>query len=114
MSFITVAGIDLLIQEGGAKVGKPEKVGKSVRSFAGNLRSTQSAAKRLWSFTTAPMTAAAIATLHTAAPDGSFVVCTGVALDSANVTCEINYESEGFLIDQISFTREVTFTLREV
>ena len=111
--FLIINGITVDVVETGAKGGKPDRIGKSIRSFAGNLRSTQRASKKTWSYLTAPMIAADFASLQVAAPDGSFATCDGASL-TAVTTCEVSYDGYDYVIDDASFEQQIQITLVEV
>ena len=113
MAFLTVAGVDVAVLTQGAKQLKPEKIGSSTRSFAGNLRVAQRKAARAWEVTVDGLTSAQIATLRTAAPDGSLQTVTGAMLYGESLTCQINYGEAAILEDSGSFYQNLVLNLVE-
>lgn len=96
MAFLIIAAVTVDVQTNGARELPPIEVGRSRRAFAGNLRTTVRAIKRVWVFTTREMLDSEITTLRNAAPYGSFVACSGDALPAA-ATYEVTYKGGPFV-----------------
>jgi hypothetical protein len=117
MAFLTIAGVTVeVLVESSAKRNQYERIGRSARSHAGNLRSTQRATKRSWTWQSEPLTLAEIATLEAAAPDGTFQSCGGEALDNDTIECQVLYGDMPYEenVSGVSFRQTITITLIEV
>lgn len=89
MAFLTIGGVDVPVLEGRA-VEQTERVGVSVRTVAGNLRSAYHSEHRVWQVTTGLMLSADITTIQNAGALGAHVSCTGDLLGET-VTCELTF-----------------------
>lgn len=117
--FLTIAGFTLEVVEQGASQGASFIVGKSERSFSGNLRSTISGEKRNWAFTPLDLAAEDEAVLKAAVPYGAFVQCGGDALvirgSSATILCEVTYKDAAYVIDDfLGYRKTLGIALSEV
>lgn len=78
MAGITIAGIDLDLQEGGET--DPIPIGDQSRAYAGNLRSSIRGEKRTFSGTSSPTAEATWDSLRAAVAQGAQVAVSGVVL----------------------------------
>lgn len=114
MSFLTIASTTIPVSTTGASKKGMERVGSSSRAFAGNLRSTVRAEKRVWQFTTKWLTQAEAAVIEALYDNGEFVSCAGDAL-GATVTCEVTQQDGPLtVVAGGGFKRQLTLILKEV
>lgn len=114
MPYLVVASITVPVRKGQGGLSQVERIGSSSRAFAGNLRSSYRAEKRVWQFTTELLELTAWDTLYAAVALGAHVTCSGDAL-RGTVTCEVEM-SQGS--DEVAgpngVMRSATLILREV
>ena len=114
---LVIASIVVPVSATGNVSHAKEQLGSSSRAYAGNLRSTIRAEKRVWGITTGWMLAADVATLVAAVALGAQVSCSGDVI-GATVTCEVTVGDSPYISafggDGLGFMRQLTLTLREV
>lgn len=115
MAFLIVAGVTVhATTAGGANLKKATvRIGSSSRAFAGSLRTTVRAEKRVWQFTTTWMSDANAATLEAAVALGAHVSCSGDAL-GGSVNCQVTLGDGAYLSVPGGFMRQLVLTLEEV
>lgn len=114
MPYLVVASIDVPVRNTQGGLNQIVRIGSSTRAFAGNLRSSYRAEKRVWQFTTELMELASWDTLKAAVTLGAHVTCSGDAL-RGTVTCEVEMSSGTDEIAGPNGTmRSSVLTLREV
>jgi hypothetical protein len=100
LGFLTIAGLDVEVTD--ARRAEDDRGGETVRAYAGNLRSTKTAGKRGWAFTTRPLSVDEQAALRAACGDGAFVAVGGTALGFAGagaVTCVVEIGESTYAMD---------------
>jgi hypothetical protein len=101
MSFLVVGSVVVDVRSDSASQPESDVVGETMRTFAGNLRSTRRAAKRNWAYTTRAMTFAEENTLLSVigSPDGgAFVACSGSFTNNGPaVTCQVTITNREFV-----------------
>jgi hypothetical protein len=116
MAFLTIAGVNYDVQQQGAGEATPRLIGKDVAAFAGGLRTTRRARKRVYNFTLAPLSVTAYETLITNVAT-SVVSVTGDALDGAAISALVDVNSGAFIDDltAVRFHQRIAqITVREV
>lgn len=88
MPFLTVGGVTVEVAPGGSSRAVTE-IGDRARAFDGTMRSTVRSRKKVFAFTTVPMTQAAATTLETALNGALPVAATGDRTGSINTHPEI-------------------------
>ena len=100
LGFLTIAGVDVEVTQ--ARRLEDDRGGEKVRAVAGNLRSTQTVAKRGWSFVTRPLTVPEQTALRAACGDGAYVAVGGTAMEFVGVgtiTCLVEIGESEYVID---------------
>lgn len=115
MPFLTIAGTTIPVSVAGASKKSLERIGSSSRAFAGGLRSTVRAEKRVWQFTTRWLTEAEAAVIEALYNNAEFVSCAGDAL-GATISCEVTQSDSPMvaIAGSGTFKRQLTLILREV
>lgn len=99
MAFLTIAGQDIDVLTEGARRAENIYIGsRNVRTFSGSLTSTVRSEKRQWELPTAPMLAAAVATLRGNIANNAFVTCSGTFL-GGSISCSVSITQEQFIPD---------------
>jgi hypothetical protein len=117
MSFLTIAGTDILVADGSFKENALEQNGSMSRAYAGNLRSTVRWEKRSWQLNTLPMLSAAAATLKSAVALGVVVACSGTAIGST-MNCIVTIGEQTAIAahggDGLNFMLVLSLNIRQV
>jgi hypothetical protein len=115
-AFLVIAGITVPVSEGNA-IKRIERVGTSSRAFAGGLRSTVRAEKRVWQVVTGLLIEADAVTLEAAIANAAQVTCSGNAL-GGSITCEVEQGDAAYIstatVDGLGYMRTLSLVLREV
>lgn len=111
-AFLCCGPVTIEVSE--ASEGEPDRIGKEERAFAGNLLSSQRAAKRNWDFVAPYMTPAELNALLAQAPDGSFRNWTGDAFGNASIRCRVWYSQIEYNQDGTAFKRTPHIALKQV
>lgn len=114
MAFLNIETYgDVEVQTAGAQRNADERVGGRRRSFSGQLRSQVRAAKRIWSFTTGPLSLTDANALRAAIALDARRDCSGDAIGGI-VECMIEVGDSPYVPDDDNFKVFLTLTLTEV
>lgn len=113
MAFLTIAGVDYDVQITGAHRPERIKIGAASRAFAGSLRSTVRAEKKVYEFRLAPMSQATAATLKANTANGAFVTVTGTLIESGPFSAQVTITDDELYFDGSQLTTALSIiTLR--
>ena len=114
MAFLTITGFGTVeVSVANATQEESDEGGEDTRSFSGRLRSAIGWTKRRWSFETGWMSQANANALRAVVANGAHVVCSGDALDGANVTCRVKIKNAPYEPDGLTFQRILSLSLIE-
>jgi hypothetical protein len=117
MSVLIVGGVTVPVATDGASKRPPERIGFRGRAYAGNMRVSYKAEKRVFTIKTDLMLDASAATIEALITLGSFLACSGDVLGSSGTFLGEMGDSSymtAFGTDGKGFMRSLAFTLYEV
>lgn len=115
-NFVTVAGIQLDVQVGGASELAGRTIGHEQPAFSGRLLSTRRGHKSEWRFTVGPVLREDYFALRTAVRAG-YVECFGPALELDGdlvILCSVALDDGGYTPDRNWHQRTAAITIKEV
>lgn len=108
MPFLTIGTYtDVPIAIDGARQVESELVGEIERAFAGNLRSTVRAAKRVWEVTTGALSLTEANQLRSQASFTAAVNCSGDLMTGATVSCFVTITESEYIPDSLTTQRQI-------